>query len=322
MFASPTVQDAWARLLKPGARVVPRIGRMYGALVRYHPGHGCVNGVKSAAVQGLFGPQSKASPHLHMHERLDDFTVLSKETLIFTFDFERPETLGSQRKIVEFDAVSQQQSNDAFKPSCRAGVHVKEGVVNAIVLWFELDLCPGTTLSTGPESPRTHWEQRLSVFGVEMPVFPRYKPRCEIGHDCHVIDRLELLPADNETVYGLPENDPAGLRLPRDFHDLTRPHDTVEKGQVRRVGDLFNKYDGEQDVPKRRFFEALTAMEWNSNQTAHYYGEDAETLSFQHLRLPDILKGFCLPRKTKVFYPVHSAPEAWPFVRPVDEGGL
>lgn len=73
---------------------------------------------------GLFGPQSKASPHLHMHERLDDFTVLSKETLIFTFDFERPETLGSQRKIVEFDTVSQQQSNDAFKPSCRAGVHV------------------------------------------------------------------------------------------------------------------------------------------------------------------------------------------------------
>lgn len=43
----------------------------------------------------------------------------------------------------------------------------KPGQMASIVGWFEAELCPGVTVSTAPDAPRTHWKQ--TVFAMDRP---------------------------------------------------------------------------------------------------------------------------------------------------------
>ena len=166
---------------------------------------------------------------------------------------------------------------------------MKEGKVNALAFWFELDMCPGVVLCNGPNSPRTHWEQSMYSIPTELQVNPGDVIEFQIGHDCQSITQLQLIGTSPQV--------------------RASPRFSADEGNFRQLRALEEKINGISSlcppgVPEPLYFEGLRRSLWEMAKDAPWEGLDAETISNNILRLTDFMKGFCIPEKSPIFLPV------------------
>lgn len=67
--------------------------------------------------------------------------------------------LSQENAVQEWDAIDFRKKNKSVRSSVIEWKIDRAVTVYGFALWWEALLVPGVTLSTGPASPRTHWEQ-------------------------------------------------------------------------------------------------------------------------------------------------------------------
>jgi hypothetical protein len=79
-----------------------------------------------------------------------------------------PETITSSNALVlDLNLLEAPTNFDSFSSNFELRIS-RDSLVSAIVSWFEVEMTPGSWLSTSPFSERTHWEQT---------VFPLLEPQ-------------------------------------------------------------------------------------------------------------------------------------------------
>jgi predicted RNA methylase len=139
--------DARRRLLKPGGRLLPEALRLWLAPVSQERAWRKVGFWQE--VQGLdFSPavdelQSRMSPA----------------------DIGMQDLMARPQVFHDVDLALHEQTtlqNTLLFPVARPGT------LYGIAGWFQVELCPGVQISTGPEAPPTHWRQ--AVFPLREPI--------------------------------------------------------------------------------------------------------------------------------------------------------
>ncbi|MFE3325123.1 50S ribosomal protein L11 methyltransferase [Streptomyces sp. NPDC059176] len=135
----PTVRHAREHLLVPGGVVLPSAARLYGRLVSSDAvlklnqvttaGGFDVSLMNALATRGHFPVRLNTWPHRFLSEAAP---------------------------VLEFDLV-----RDSLEPGERALAlpATADGEAQALVVWFELDMGNGITLSNPPDNPGSHWMQ-------------------------------------------------------------------------------------------------------------------------------------------------------------------
>ncbi|WP_409475035.1 50S ribosomal protein L11 methyltransferase [Streptomyces sp. HC307] len=142
-FALPALRHARQELLSPEAVVLPRSGGLFAQLVE-SPELRSMNHI--GEIEGFdFSPFTSLASLEYFSTNLGNYQhrVLTPPVELFRFDFgadTQPE-----QQIVE---VVPQES----------------GKAHAVVMWFELDLVPGITLTNNPETSGLHWKQAVQTF--------------------------------------------------------------------------------------------------------------------------------------------------------------
>lgn len=143
------IADARARWLKPGARQIPESLVPWLVPVEL-PGlerHGEV--WKDIAGFDFSGAIAETMEKMGLVS-IDDSHMLAAPQALSTIDLQKRHP----------DAL---QWNCAFQAT-------RAGVVDGLAGWFELQLCPGVSLSTAPEAELTHWQQALFPVRPQMAV--------------------------------------------------------------------------------------------------------------------------------------------------------
>ncbi|MEU3874908.1 MULTISPECIES: 50S ribosomal protein L11 methyltransferase [Streptomyces] len=146
----PSVRHAREHLMAPGAVMLPTSARLIGQLVH-----------------------SEAAVKLNQVAMADAFDVSLMNALATRGHF--PVRLGTwphrlmshAGRVLEFDLV-----RDALEPGERpvSLTATDDGEVHALVVWFELDLDDGITLSNSPRNTTSHWMQGWVPFEKPVPV--------------------------------------------------------------------------------------------------------------------------------------------------------
>jgi type II protein arginine methyltransferase len=172
----PTVAHARQHLLAAGGRLVPRTGRLLGALVQ-SPVVARLNGVhhvsgfdlrlfNQVATLGHFPIRLLTWPH----------RLLSPPTELACFDFEHDD-LGDGRREVTLPAAA--------------------GQAHGLVAWFELDLGAGVVLRNSPDNVGSHWMQAYIPFSRPVPTSELRPARVEVAWrdgqlSAHVLTRTPV----------------------------------------------------------------------------------------------------------------------------------
>lgn len=160
----PALADARARLLAPGAPVVPARGALWAQLVELRPATRLAEALAAAtgdrwdldalnvfnhdgavANPNATGTRLQKRPHAR---------ALAAPVKLFDFDFaEAPADLARRRELsIRVDAA---------------------GVLNAAVLWFDLDVGAGHAVSSGPAAPAASaWDQLVRFLPCEIAARP------------------------------------------------------------------------------------------------------------------------------------------------------
>lgn len=146
----PSIRHAREHLLAPDGIMIPKAARLYGRLVH------------SETIMGL-----------NQVAKADEFDVSRMNVLATRGHFPVrlntwPHRLMSEiAPVLEFDLA-----NDALEPGERALSlpATANGPVDALVVWFELDLGGGITLCNSPENKASHWMQGLVPFEAPLSV--------------------------------------------------------------------------------------------------------------------------------------------------------
>jgi len=153
--ALPGLEDARKRLLKPGARVLPRGARIHAAAIeipilrRVNP-IGQVAGFDFAAFDALRNPWGET-----VELSREDHRLLSGPFPAFDFDF-REAVPATGRKRIDVAATA-------------------SGNVQAVAVWYDLHLGDAISLSTAPGTRGNHWGQAVSFLPADIPVAPGRK---------------------------------------------------------------------------------------------------------------------------------------------------
>lgn len=142
-FALPALRHARQELLSPDALVLPRSGRLFAQLVESSELRS-MNHI--GEIEGFdFSPFTSLASLEYFSTNLGNYQhrVLTPPVELFRFDFAAH--IQPEQQVVE---VVPQES----------------GKVHAVVMWFELDLVPGITLSNNPETSGLHWKQAVQTF--------------------------------------------------------------------------------------------------------------------------------------------------------------
>jgi protein arginine N-methyltransferase 7 len=147
-----TVEHARRELLTDDARILPRRARLWGQLV--------------------------SSDNIRSHNYVStacgfDVSTFNQFRSLEYFDTYL-ENYPHQVLTAPFPLLDVDFNVDC--PPAREGIKavpVADGSCDAIAIWFELDLSPGVTLSTGPDQRGNHWRQAIQTFDVPF--------RCETG---------------------------------------------------------------------------------------------------------------------------------------------
>ncbi len=90
--------------------------------------------------------------------------ILSEEVVLFEFDFNEPTSLQSRLANISFPGI-------------------KNGVANAVVVYFRLNLDANSYIDTAPTAPqRTHWLQAIH-FVAPVPVATGVSVPASVGHN-------------------------------------------------------------------------------------------------------------------------------------------
>ncbi|MEN3356428.1 MAG: arginine Nomega-methyltransferase [Mycobacteriales bacterium] len=148
----PTVEHARRELLADGARILPGRARLWGQLV--------------------------SSDNIRSHNYVStacgfDVSTFNQFRSLEYFDTYLEnyphQALTSPFPLLDVDFnVDCPPAREVIK-----AVPAANGDCDAIAIWFELDLAPGVSLSTGPEQRGNHWRQAIQTFDVPF--------RCETG---------------------------------------------------------------------------------------------------------------------------------------------
>lgn len=132
----PSIADARRRFLAPGGTLIARKDRIWAAVVDAPKEYGKI---VDAWEGNPFGQDLSAAKRKMLHEfrkaRVTPSQFLTEPQLWATLDYatiENPDVRGK----LQWKAK-------------------REGTGHGILVWFEMELCDGVTLSSGPESPET-----------------------------------------------------------------------------------------------------------------------------------------------------------------------
>ncbi len=161
----PTLRHARAHLLAPDAHIIPFAARIRGCLLESEEIHrnnfvGAAGGLDVS----LFNTFSTRD---HFPVRLETWPHrrLSAPRCLRSFDLARDELT---------PAVDEQL------------LHVEaDGIAHGALLWFELDLDAGLTVSNSPDAARTHWMQAVYLFDEPRRVERHQRVRARVAHDDH-----------------------------------------------------------------------------------------------------------------------------------------
>ncbi|MET9674021.1 50S ribosomal protein L11 methyltransferase [Streptomyces sp. NPDC006482] len=141
-FAVPALKHARRELLTPDAVVLPRSGRLFAQFVESPELHS-LNHV--GEVEGFdFSPFASLTSLEYFSTTLTNYRhrPLTDPVEVFRFDFaEDIEPAAQQFEITP----------------------VESGAAHAVVMWFELDLAEGITLSNSPSDSGSHWKQAIQT---------------------------------------------------------------------------------------------------------------------------------------------------------------
>ncbi|MEU7035020.1 50S ribosomal protein L11 methyltransferase [Streptomyces sp. NPDC046237] len=141
-FAVPALKHARRELLAPGATVLPRSGRLFAQFVESPELHS-LNHV--GEVEGFdFSPFASLTSLEYFSTTLTNYRhrPLTDPVEIFHFDFAQD----IEPTARHFDVTP-----------------LDNGAAHAVVMWFELDLAEGITLSNSPSDTGSHWKQAIQT---------------------------------------------------------------------------------------------------------------------------------------------------------------
>jgi type III protein arginine methyltransferase len=160
----PVVDDARARLLVSGARIIPYRAKLIAQVM------------ECAELRAVNPIGRIAGFDLSVFDR---FRAIGGQSVELAREPHRPLSEPVTLAVLDF---SQPQSRSG---EAQAGTMIAAaGTAQAVALWFELELAPGLGLSTAPGGPRNHWRQSLHFLapdrplraGQEVTVLLRYAP--------------------------------------------------------------------------------------------------------------------------------------------------
>jgi len=143
----PTMQHAWAALLKDGARIIPESAQLHGALTQCPDLEklnqiGEVNGFDLSAMEHFARPFSHWDMQVNFAAS-DECKRLSEPFFIQNYDFQKPPEM-------EFATeVSTKISTD--------------GNADSMIFWFDLTMADGITFSTEDYQTQNHWRPASQI---------------------------------------------------------------------------------------------------------------------------------------------------------------
>lgn len=161
-FALPALRHARRELLSPDAVILPRSGRLFAQLVESPELHS-LNHI--GEVEGFdFSPFASLTSLEYFSTNLRNYRhrALTPPVELFRFDFAA-------------DIEPAERDIDV--------VPLEDGRAHAVVMWFELDLAPGVTLSNSPADLGSHWKQAVQTFPQPWHCRKDTPLRFRAGHD-------------------------------------------------------------------------------------------------------------------------------------------
>jgi predicted RNA methylase len=156
----PTMTHARRHLLGVGGRLVPRSGRLLGALVQ-SPAAARLNGVHQVSGFDLRLFNQVATPgHFPIRLLTWPHRLLSPPTELARLDFLHDD-LADDRRQVTLPATA--------------------GQAHGLVAWFELDLGAGVVLRNSPDNLGSHWMQAYLPFSRPVPTSEQWPTRVEVA---------------------------------------------------------------------------------------------------------------------------------------------
>ena len=161
----PAIEDARARLLAPGGRIVPCAASIMVALVggdllgRYvHVGQACGFDL------GEFNAIQPRKVPLHREDLAP--LLMSEDVEAFRFDFAGGAAFPPERRVLRIPA--------------RAA-----GTCHGVIQWIRLELAPGVAFDNHPARPRpvTNWQHTVFGFGAPVRLEPGAVVTVQAAHD-------------------------------------------------------------------------------------------------------------------------------------------
>lgn len=171
----PTIEDAKARLLKPGGVVIPNTGSLVGVLVSNTE---MAELVRVGKVEGFDVSAFNAFTPVLMDLNTPDYAKnwLSEPMRLFDFDFQNQDEFPSELSTVAVEATA-------------------DGLAQGVVQWLELLLDDETVYANPPagvNATRTkHWTPLFYPFAIPRDVKAGQTVMLRIGHDRKGV-RIEL----------------------------------------------------------------------------------------------------------------------------------
>jgi len=157
----PSLLDAKARLLKPGARVLPATGAMMGVLVggpdvRYLLELGDVCGFDMRSFT-RFKPWSQSVP------QAIDYEAYSDDVALVTYDFNDDRTLRPANGAIDINVTA-------------------PGRCYGVLQWIRIELSPGISYENHPKTTQSVWNKVLYAFPEPFDVSPGERVRVQLWH--------------------------------------------------------------------------------------------------------------------------------------------
>jgi len=171
----PTIEDAKARLLKPGGIVIPAGGAMIGALVCNDE---LAELTRVGVIEGFDFSSFNAFTPVIMNLDTPNYALewLSEPMSLFEFDFQAQDVFPSETAQVAVEVTA-------------------DGLCQGVVQWLRLDLDGETTYENPPggaKATRTkHWTPLFYPFPIPRPLKKGQTVMLRIGHDRKGV-RVEL----------------------------------------------------------------------------------------------------------------------------------
>ncbi|MFI6507445.1 50S ribosomal protein L11 methyltransferase [Streptosporangium sp. NPDC050855] len=160
--ALPSLEHARRELLRPDAVVAPQGARLWGRLVES---------------EELFARNHVGNVYDFDMTLFQQFRSMEYFSTYLTGY--RHRLLGDPFPLFDFDFRTGECERERVVPAPVTA----DGTCHAIVMWFELDLAEGITLSNGPEDHGTHWRQAVQTFERPLPCRAGEPLRLLASHD-------------------------------------------------------------------------------------------------------------------------------------------